>query len=168
MRRGSGRLGLISASLLGAAALATAQVEPPPGAASAAPQAASAESASPAKNPPTVAPDNPALSSMRMSKIIGAEIKDKEGAKIGEIQEVIVDENGNASLAIVSSGGFLGGGDELRAVPWSELQPGAQGGERMLDMGKEGLEKAPAFESDQWPTLNQEWLDKNRTYYEGR
>lgn len=182
MKPSSLHAGWVAAALGGAAALAVAQVQTPPDAAQVqtptdtpATSPAPATEAAPlpptgtsATNPPTVAPDNPALEKLRMSKIVGAQVKDREGNKIGDIEDVIVDEKGNASLAIVSSGGILGAGQSLRAVPWSELQPGPEGSDRVLDMTEEQLEKVPSFESDQWPTLNQQWLDDNRSYYEGR
>ncbi|MBR0652641.1 PRC-barrel domain containing protein [Roseomonas terrae] len=60
--------------------------------------------------------------SSRASRIIGANIYNDEGASIGEVEDLIIQRDGAAPIAVVSVGGFLGIGSRLVAVPLSELR----------------------------------------------
>jgi hypothetical protein len=60
--------------------------------------------------------------SSRASRIIGANIYNEEGTSIGEVEDLIIQRNGSAPVAVVSVGGFLGIGSRLVAVPLSELR----------------------------------------------
>ena len=101
----------------------------------------------------------------RMSKIIGTEVRTKNGERVGEIRDVIVDNAGNVKLAIVSTGGFLGLGDTLHAVPWDALALGSKD-DRVIDIDKARLKEAPHFTSKTWPNLGDEkWVADNRRYY---
>jgi sporulation protein YlmC with PRC-barrel domain len=101
----------------------------------------------------------------RASKIIGTDVRNRQGEKIGDIKDLIVDRNGSITLAIVSTGGFLGIGDRLHAVPWNALQS-ASGKDRVLDIDKARLKQAPGFDSRSWPNLGDErWLNENRRYF---
>jgi sporulation protein YlmC with PRC-barrel domain len=103
--------------------------------------------------------------SHRVSKIIGSEVRTKTGDKIGDIRDLVVDNNGAIKLAIVATGGFLGVGDRLHAVPWDLLAQGSRD-ERILDIDKARLKDAPGFTSRTWPDLGDDhWLADNRRYY---
>lgn len=60
--------------------------------------------------------------SSRASKIIGANIYNEQGQSIGEVEDLIIQRDGAAPVAVVSVGGFLGMGARLVAVPLSELR----------------------------------------------
>ena len=101
----------------------------------------------------------------RMSRVVGSEVRTKSGDKIGDIRDLVVDDNGTLRLAIVSSGGFLGVGDRLLAVPWDLLVLGSND-DRVLDVDKSRLKDAPSFTSRTWPNLRDErWLADNRRFY---
>lgn len=101
----------------------------------------------------------------RVSQIIGSEVRTKAGERIGEIRDLTLDDAGGVRLAIVSTGGFLGVGDRLHAVPWDVLTLGSKD-ERVLDIDKSRLAKAPGFTSKSWPNLSDEhWAAENRRYY---
>jgi len=101
----------------------------------------------------------------RVSRILGSEVRTKFGEKIGDIRDVVVDDRGAIRLAIVSTGGFLGVGDRLHAVPWDLLSPGPKD-DRILDIDKARLQAAPGFTSRTWPNLGDDrWLADNRRYY---
>jgi sporulation protein YlmC with PRC-barrel domain len=110
----------------------------------------------------------------RASKIIGTDVRNPNGDKIGDIKDLIIDEEGNTTLAIVSTGGFLGIGDNLHAIPWSSLkmattdQGKADKGDRILNMTKDQLKAVPGFESEHWPNFSdRSWIEKNRDYFSG-
>jgi len=103
--------------------------------------------------------------SHRVSKIIGSDVRNKTGDKIGDIRDLMVDANGTIKLAIVSTGGFLGVGDRLHAVPFDLLTLGPKD-DHILDIDKSHLQAAPGFTSKTWPNLGDEhWLADNRRYY---
>ena len=103
--------------------------------------------------------------SHRVSKIIGSEVRNKSGDKIGDVRDLVVDDKGTIRLAIVSTGGFLGVGDRLHAVPWDALALGPKD-DHILDIDKAHLQAAPGFTSKTWPNLGDDhWLADNRRYY---
>jgi len=101
----------------------------------------------------------------RVSKIIGTDVRNREGQKIGDLKDLIIDNKGNVSLAIVSTGGFLGLNDRLHAVPWSALLPDDSGG-RLLDMDKAQLSRVAGFSERTWPDLTDDaWQIENRRQF---
>ena len=103
--------------------------------------------------------------SHRVSKIIGSEVRNKSGEKIGDIRDLMVDANGTIKLAIVSTGGFLGVGDRLHAVPWDVFVLGPKD-DHILDIDKAHLQATPGFTSKTWPNLGDDrWMADNRRYY---
>ena len=103
--------------------------------------------------------------SHRISKVIGSDVRNKSGEKIGDIRDLVVDDRGTVKLAIVSTGGFLGVGDRLHAVPWDVLTLGPKD-DHILDIDKAHLQAPPGFTSKTWPNLGDDrWLADNRRYY---
>jgi sporulation protein YlmC with PRC-barrel domain len=103
--------------------------------------------------------------SHRVSKILGSDVRTKSGEKIGDIRDIVLDASGTIRLAIVSTGGFLGVGDRLHAVPWDALTLGPKD-DHILDIDRARLQAAPGFTSRTWPNLGDErWLSDNRRYY---
>ena len=101
----------------------------------------------------------------RVSKIVGSEVHTKSGERIGDIRDLVFDDHGRILLAIVSTGGFLGVGDRLHAVPWEALSLGPKD-DRVLDIDKARLKAAPGFTSRTWPNLGDEkWMADNHRYY---
>jgi len=95
----------------------------------------------------------------RVSRIIGSDVHNKTGDKIGEIKDVVVDDKGSIRLAIVSTGGYLGVGERLHAVPWEAMTLGPKD-DRVVDID------TPGFTSKSWPNLGDErWMADNRRYY---
>jgi sporulation protein YlmC with PRC-barrel domain len=101
----------------------------------------------------------------RVSKVIGSDVRNKVGDKIGDIRDLVLDDRGTIKLAIVSTGGFLGVGDRLHAVPWDAMTLGPKD-DHILDIDKARLQAAPGFTSKTWPNLGDDrWLADNRRYY---
>ena len=103
--------------------------------------------------------------SHRISKVIGSDVRNKSGEKIGDIRDLVVDDHGTIKLAIVSTGGFLGVGDRLHAVPWDVLTLGPKD-DHILDIDRAHLQATPGFTSKTWPNLGDDhWVADNRRYY---
>jgi sporulation protein YlmC with PRC-barrel domain len=59
--------------------------------------------------------------SMRSSKLIGMEVFDLQGKKIGKIEDILVKSSATEPLVVLSVGGFIGGGPKMVAVPLSHI-----------------------------------------------
>ncbi len=57
----------------------------------------------------------------RSSKLIGAKVMGAGNQNIGEINDLIMDQNGNVQAAVIGVGGFLGLGEKNVAVPFKNL-----------------------------------------------
>lgn len=102
----------------------------------------------------------------RVSKIIGSDVRNTRGERIGDIEDLILDRNGNVSHAVVSTGGFLGIGDRLHAVPWALIQTPPGRDFRVLDIDKNRLKNAPNFDPKNWPSvIDERWSEENNRHY---
>jgi len=85
-----------------------------------------------AASPPTSASASPSsgvqfmtqmdANEWRGSKLVGVDVYGSDNSKIGDINEVIVDRNGQAKAIVIGVGGFLGIGEKNVAVPWDKVQ----------------------------------------------
>jgi sporulation protein YlmC with PRC-barrel domain len=78
------------------------------------------------------------------------DVYDPSDAKIGEISDVLVDNDGKISAFIVSVGGFLGLGEKDVAVPFSAVHATQKNGKWWLTMNatKDALKSAPGYKYD--------------------
>ena len=123
-------------------------------------------------------------SPMKASNIIGTNVVNPDGDKLGDVKEIVIDpRTGRVAYAVVSFGGFLGMGTKLFAIPFSALKYNVTKSEfanneyiipsehiqseYVLDISKERLEKAPGFDIDHWPLMSDEkWHRDMHRYYE--
>jgi hypothetical protein len=90
------------------------------------------------------------------SKLIGMTVKNRQDETLGDVENLLVDlPSGRLVAVVLSSGGFLGMGDELSAVPPTALQFSADRDSLQLDATKEKLSSAPHFKANQWPDFAQ-------------
>jgi len=84
-------------------------------------------------------------SAIRAKKVLGTNIKDKSGQKIGEVEDVVLDkESNNIMFAVVSFGGFLGAGEKYHPIPWAALQYNEAENAYIVPYTKDQLKAAPA------------------------
>jgi len=104
---------------------------------------------------------------LSVSTLIGDDVYNREGEKLGEIKELMVDTHtGHVGYAVLSFGGFLGMGDKLFAIPFESLELDAERHAFRLDVPKERLENAPGFDKDNWPkTADRTWGAEIHSYY---
>jgi len=92
----------------------------------------------------------------KASKLVGTPVNNLQDEKLGKVENLLVDlPSGRVVAIIVSSGGFLGMGDELSAVPPTALRFTTDRDTLQLDASKEMLSNAPHFKANQWPDLSQ-------------
>lgn len=77
-------------------------------------------------------------------------VYDARDNKVGEINDLLVDNGGKVNAVIVGVGGFLGVGEKNVAVGFPSLKVAEKDGKRylVLDTTKEALESAPGYTYD--------------------
>ena len=89
-------------------------------------------------------------------KLMGSTVQNLQNERIGSVEDVLVDiESGRLLAVVVSSGGFLGMGDDLSAVPPTALRRGSAAQTYQLDATKEQLTASPHFKRTEWPDFAQ-------------
>lgn len=92
----------------------------------------------------------------KASKLMGIPVTNLQDEKLGKLDNILLDlASGRLVAVIVSTGGFLGIGDELSAVPGVKFRFTEARDGLVLDTTKEQLGAAPHFKSDQWPSFEQ-------------
>ncbi|SLN49090.1 PRC-barrel domain-containing protein [Oceanibacterium hippocampi] len=93
----------------------------------------------------TVQHDNQVLS----SDLVGRPVVNSEGQNIGEISNLIIDDQDRVVGAVVSVGGFLGLGSKEVGVAWNEIRLSREDDKliAMVDMSEQSLTAAPEFKS---------------------
>lgn len=112
------------------------------------------------------------LSSSLMSatSIVGDEVCNLKHDKLGKIEDIMLDlQRGEIRYAVLSSGGFLGMGDRLFAVPWQALKQDREHKRFTLDIDTERLKNAPGFDKENWPNMaDSSWNTSIKSYYSAR
>ena len=82
------------------------------------------------------------------SDIYKADVYDNSEDKIGVVTDLIVDNSGTVTTAVVSVGGLLGVGKKDVAVPFKSLKVASRDGKNwlVLNQTKEDLKMAPAYD----------------------
>jgi sporulation protein YlmC with PRC-barrel domain len=138
---------------------APAERAPDPAAPSPSP-APSAAPTTPAPSPSAEAPSSDTAKSAsnfsstqsgdewRSSKLVGMAVYNRANERVGDINDLILGPDGKVASAVIGVGGFLGIGEKLVAVDFSELQLNrdADGSMRAtINSTKESLESAPDY-----------------------
>ena len=92
-----------------------------------------------------MSPSSGRKSAIRAKIVIGTNVKDTAGHKIGEVEDVVLDkDSNNVMFAVVGFGGFLGIGEKYHPLPWSALVYDEGQGSYVVRYTKEQLKAAPA------------------------
>jgi sporulation protein YlmC with PRC-barrel domain len=94
---------------------------------------------------------------LRSGNVVGADLYNGNGDDIGQINDVVFDENtGGASYAILAAGGWLGIGDKLTPVKWDSLKLRNTGNDNdkeisfVTTLTKEQLTQEKSFDKSNW------------------
>jgi sporulation protein YlmC with PRC-barrel domain len=95
-------------------------------------------------------------------------VVDSDGEMLGSISDLMLDlERGRIAYAVVATGGIMGIGERLFAIPLSALRPLGQ--QFALECKRAALETAPAFDRDHWPlTPAYLWHERVHAHYHSR
>jgi len=107
---------------------------------------------------------------MGAGTLTGDDVVNRQGEKLGRVEEIMLDvPTGRIAYAVLSSGGFLGIGDKLFAIPWGALTLDPENRCFVLDIAKERLEQAPGFDQERWPSMADErWAREVHLHYRTR
>jgi hyperosmotically inducible protein len=87
----------------------------------------------------------------KANKIIGEEITDDQGQKLGKVKDLAIDlQNGRIVEVIMATGGVLGMDQKLIAVPPSSFTCDKTMSALRLNADKEQLKNAPEFKMSDW------------------
>ena len=75
--------------------------------------------------------------------LIGRNVENAAGERIGEIEDVVL-QDGRRSVLIVSVGGFLGIGEKLVTVPYDEVTMTSDG--ILVNLTRGQLKRQPAYD----------------------
>jgi sporulation protein YlmC with PRC-barrel domain len=101
---------------------------------------------------------------IRAKKVLGTNVNDPAGNKIGTIEDVILDKQSNSIMfAVVGFGGFLGMAEKYHPIPWSALEYDPADNAYSLSYTKEQLKAAPSGSIDEL-TRDDGMQFRDRTY----
>jgi sporulation protein YlmC with PRC-barrel domain len=104
---------------------------------------------------------------LSMTVLTGYKVRNTAGEDLGKLEELVLDENsGRLLYGIIHTGGFLGLGNRLFAIPWKRLTMQPDQKVCILNIDKETLDHAPSFDKENWPDMSlPEWRDNIETYF---
>jgi len=89
-------------------------------------------------------------SAIRAKRVLGTNVKDTSGRKIGEIEDVVLDKQSNSIMfAVIGFGGFLGMAEKYHPIPWASLDYQPAENSYVVNYTKEQLQAAPAGSIDE-------------------
>jgi sporulation protein YlmC with PRC-barrel domain len=102
---------------------------------------------------------------VRASQMIDKAVYNSQQEQIGTIGDVVLDaKTGKIKYVALSSGGFLGLGDSMFAVPYEAFTTQIQDEEKVcvLNVTQEQLENAKGFDQEKWPNQpDATWMTGN-------
>jgi len=85
----------------------------------------------------------------RISNLPGTDLIGPTGDKVGEIENLLIDRDGNVRAVVVEWGGFLGIGQKQRLVQMDQIQLGSGPNDRArISLTREQMEALPAYDRD--------------------
>jgi sporulation protein YlmC with PRC-barrel domain len=106
---------------------------------------------------------------IRASQLMNVAVYNNADEQVGTISDIVLDKNtGQARYAAVSTGGFLGLGDALHAIPFKALKSTVRDGDEtfILNVDSDHLSNAKGFDQDNWPNMgDRNWQQTNDRQY---
>lgn len=78
-------------------------------------------------------------SSYQSKKLIGMTVENRQGEGLGEISQLIIDQDGNVTHVVLSAGGVLGVGGEEYLVSWDRLDLSKDRKHALIDVDKDNV-----------------------------
>jgi sporulation protein YlmC with PRC-barrel domain len=102
------------------------------------------------------------------SKIIGANIRDRQHNKLGVIKDIVLDsDRGEVAYVVANFGSVAGTGRKYHAIPWKALQASDDGNYYLLQADAETARNSPSFDRGKWPDMtDQRWSAEVNRYWD--
>jgi len=104
----------------------------------------------------------------KVSTLRKAEVLNQANERIAYVTDLLMTPDGKVHYAVLGVGGVVGIGAKYTAIPWDKLDVRHVNGKWAvnLPMTKEGLERAPMFESDDYREItNAAWVTRVRDFF---
>jgi sporulation protein YlmC with PRC-barrel domain len=95
---------------------------------------------------------------LRAAELIGKQVTNRMDQRLGTIDDLLLTREGHVSHVVIGVGGFLGIGDKLVAVPFSEIK--TQGNALLLDRNADQLKAHTEFKYRQTASLGTSTRDQ--------
>jgi sporulation protein YlmC with PRC-barrel domain len=104
------------------------------------------------------------------SALYGNKVVNRKEETLGSISEILLDVScGRIAYVLLASGGFMGVGERLFAIPWNALRPDMDRKCFVLDAERSDFANAPSFDKDHWPNVpDAQWHEELHRYYRAR
>jgi sporulation protein YlmC with PRC-barrel domain len=104
---------------------------------------------------------------MAAATLDGDRVMSSDGHDVGKLKDIMLDiRSGRIAYAVLSTGGFLGIGDKLLAIPWSALTLDTDNKCFVLSLTAERVKNAPGFDKGHWPSMaDATWATSIHQYY---
>lgn len=104
--------------------------------------------------------------------VIGLGIVSPAGQRVGKVEDLVIQPDGQAAYAVVSFDEGMGFGSKQFIVPWTTLRSsspgtGKQAPSLVLPLEKEQLATAPSFDRSKWPDLTVEGWSRDIDEFHG-
>ncbi|MEM5389506.1 PRC-barrel domain-containing protein [Paraburkholderia phymatum] len=111
--------------------------------------------------------DGPGPDVMAAATLDGNTVLSADGDDVGKIKEIMLDvRTGHIAYAVLASGGFLGIGGKLLAIPWAMLTLDTSRERLVVSASSEQIRNAPGFDKDNWPAMaDPDWAATVHAYY---
>ena len=93
-----------------------------------------------------------------VSGLIGTDMMGPTGNKVAEIENFLVDQNGQVRAIVAEWGGFIGLGDRETLVPLDRIRLATAAGDRVqTNLTREQLEQMPRFDRNRLADYSREY-----------
>jgi len=97
--------------------------------------------------------------------LLGAKVYDRQGELLGKVDDLAIVPSGEIVYAIIRSGGFAWIGQSRTPVPLQAFYTDTAGKKLFLDVSRETLKKAPAFDVKRANVFDRRWLDDMHEFF---
>lgn len=101
-------------------------------------------------------------------RVEGTAVYSRTGDRLGTVERFMVDKvSGQVEYAVLAFGGLFGIGHRHYPLPWKALTYESEQGGYVVDVTKEQIEGAPAYdaEGDDEPSYDREYRERVDAYY---
>lgn len=100
------------------------------------------------------------------NKVEGTAVYNRDGEKLGNVHNFMVDKkSGKVEYAVLSFGGLFGLGSDYYPLPWDVLNYDTQAGGYVVSLDKAVLEQAPRYARGEEPSFDDTYGRSLYGYY---